>query len=251
MNNILQLLVISDTHGLHNQIKIPDGLDFLIHCGDEANSRDPIQNFKETLDFFEWYEWAAKKVTHTIFVSGNHSTAIYNNLLLGSDIEAMGIHYLNHEAREIGGIKFFGSPTTPTYGSWAFMRKRHKMADIWEAIPEDIEWLITHGPCKGILDLAEDAEDRSKIAQVGCKSLANKIKTLKNLKVHSFGHLHQTICKAGIFNNSGVFIGSDGIYRINAATVAHKPEIKLVNQGFIVTYDLAAKEVINVRPNKG
>ena len=45
----MRFVLLSDTHGLHEHVKIPNG-DVLIHCGDYTNS-----GMKEELDnFFEY-----------------------------------------------------------------------------------------------------------------------------------------------------------------------------------------------------
>ena len=92
--------------------------------------------------------------------------------------------YLEDSGVEIEGIKFWGSPVTPWFHDWAFNR----LSDIkhhWDLIPVDTTILITHGPPKGILDLT-----RSRL-NVGCPILLEKIKELKDLKIHSFGHIHE------------------------------------------------------------
>ena len=54
------------------------------------------------------------------------------------------------------------------------------MQKIWSLIPEDVEYLITHGPPQGILD----------INGKGCSMLRLKLAKLNKLRVHQFGHVH-------------------------------------------------------------
>ena len=49
----MKIWFISDTHGKHSQLSIPD-YDLVIHCGDEANDINQYKNEKESRDFFEW-----------------------------------------------------------------------------------------------------------------------------------------------------------------------------------------------------
>ena len=233
---IKNLWCIADTHCLHHQLTIPDNIDIVIFAGDEARSRHPIENFKETLDFFSWFKELPIKTK--IFVPGNHSVAIFNNLLLPSDIENMGINCLINQAIELEGIKFYGSPTTPTYGhSWAYMKKRHRMAEIWAGIPEDCQVLITHGPAKGILDLTDCLIKKCPI-QVGCKALANRIEELPTLNLHVFGHLHSATSAVGTFNNSGIFIGPDKITRVNASCMSDRVFNTLTSGGYVLPYEI-------------
>ena len=57
--------------------------------------------------------------------------------------EQHGIHYIENETIVIDGIKIFGSPHTPQFGQWAFMRARNKLEKLWRrAIPEDADIVI-------------------------------------------------------------------------------------------------------------
>lgn len=66
----MKILFISDTHGMHNQLIIPEGVDMIIHAGDVANYKDPGRNTNEVLDFIEWYEKI--EIKHKIWIAGNH-----------------------------------------------------------------------------------------------------------------------------------------------------------------------------------
>ena len=48
----LNIWVISDTHGYHGYLDIPENVDVLIHCGDATNYRDQYKN-KVEFDNFE------------------------------------------------------------------------------------------------------------------------------------------------------------------------------------------------------
>jgi len=156
----------------------------VIHCGDEANHSNPAMNFHESLAFFDWY--SNLPISHKVFIPGNHSTAIQAGLLLPSQFPS--IHFLIHQSTVIEGINIFGSPYTPSYGeSWAYMKKRNRMQQVWESLPS-CDILITHGPPKGILDITTD-KDSGELLQVGCKSLFNQVQQITP-HIHAFGHLH-------------------------------------------------------------
>ena len=142
---------ISDTHGFHKQLTVPEGIDLVIHTGDCSNHRDPYQNEWEVKDFLMWYEQVP--IPNKIFIPGNHDTSIERNLIKGGDFITRGIHLLNHDWIDIEGIKIFGSPYTPTFGQWAFMKSRETINRVWEQIPEGMDIVGVHGPCKGILEI--------------------------------------------------------------------------------------------------
>lgn len=191
------------THGFHEGIKIEEGVDMLIHTGDESNSRAPEINRNECINFLEWY--AIQDAKYKIFVAGNHSTAIEKKLVRRDEIEEYGIIYLEHESIEIEGLKIFGSPYTPNFNDWSFMRDRSKMDKLWKHIPDDTDILIIHGPPKGILDLTEDRD--AILKQVGDMSLLTHIKRVRP-KHHFFSHVHDR----GVIQNRGTKIQGDTQY---------------------------------------
>lgn len=223
---MVKIWFISDTHTMHEQLEIPTDIDWVIHCGDEANSKDPLRNYQESIRFFEWYD--ALDIPIKIFVPGNHSTAIYNNLLDPKELFP-NIITLIHEEIQIGPYKIFGSPYTPAYGqSWAYMKKRNRMEMVWRTLPDEIDILLTHGPPKTVLDLTKDIET-DQLVQAGCKSLMNYVQKIKPL-IHAFGHFHDE----DSIKNNGIFIKND-IKFINCALTFHKAKNPyLVNNGYIV-----------------
>jgi Icc-related predicted phosphoesterase len=184
----MKILHISDTHGFHNQLSYKwnwEDIDLIIHSGDESNSIIPAINYHESLDFLNWFENVPVK--YKIFVAGNHSTAIEKRLITPGDVTSKGIIYLENSLIEIQGIKIWGSPITPQFGNWSFMKSRHKMDELWKNIPNDTDILIVHGPAKGILDLSWSKDGC--LEYCGCKSLFNHTLRVKP-KIFQFGHIH-------------------------------------------------------------
>lgn len=184
----MTILHISDTHGYHHMIPYSrfTGVDLLIHSGDESNWKDPYKNLQECLDFIEWYK--SIPVKYKIFVAGNHSTAIERKLIVKTDFEQAGIIYLENEEITIEGLKIYGSPYTPSFGSgWSFNKDRDKIGRVWEGIPDDTDILVTHGPPKGILDLSYNRNNELEFC--GDLSLKKRIKAIQP-KLVCFGHIH-------------------------------------------------------------
>lgn len=175
---------ISDTHCLHRQAIIPDNIDCIIHAGDATNSMNLSQNLIEFEDFFDWF--SNLSIKHKVLIAGNHdtwATKQYNK----EKVREAGIIYLEHEGFNLNGLKLFGSPYTPTYGNWYFMKDRSSMDALWRKLDPDIDILITHGPPAGILDLSEDRDYR--LNQCGDVSLYKRIYE-KRPKCSIFGHIH-------------------------------------------------------------
>lgn len=208
----MEILHISDTHGRHLDMRLDlEGVDVLVHTGDATNYRQQWLNEEEFYNFIDWY--GSLPIKNKIYVAGNHDSFIYHNKKLAEDaLSKAGIIYLNKESVTIDGVKFYGDPTSPTFGDWCFMADRGKIYKHWDLIPLDTNVLLTHSPAKGKLDLSVDVDHI--LGMRGCSSLNRKLKDLTQLKLHCFGHLHSS----RDVENNGVLL-QDGIIFSNAAAV--------------------------------
>lgn len=191
---------ISDTHTYHNLLEIPEGIDMVIHSGDCSNPRDPYNNEPEVREFIDWYKQLP--IEYKVFVAGNHDTSIEKRLVTKKDFKDNGITYLENEYVTICGVKLFGSPHTPQFGQWAFMKDRVKLERFWsKAINELCDIIIVHGPPKGILDKSYDRNNY--MESCGDKSLLNRVLEVEPSYM-CFGHIHNTkdIINAGVFKLS-------------------------------------------------
>ena len=84
-------------------------------------------------------------------------------------------------------IRIYGSPWQPEFYSWAFNLPKNgiEIAGKWEAIPDNTDILITHGPAFGTLDTVKGREWDN----LGCELLAQRIEVIKP-KIHICGHIH-------------------------------------------------------------
>jgi Icc-related predicted phosphoesterase len=177
---------ISDTHTFHGLLEIPNGIDIVIFSGDATNPQNPYQNKIEMDNFIFWF--AKLPIKRKVFVAGNHDTSIEKNLITKFDFESNGIIYLENSFIEIEGLKIWGSPVTPTFGTgWAFNKRRDKLHQHWTNIPEDSDIIIVHGPPKGILDSSYDRSNQMEFC--GCEALRKRIYSIKP-KLVAFGHIH-------------------------------------------------------------
>lgn len=180
----MKIWAISDTHSYHDLLITPDNMDMVIHAGDSTNYKSWFENQPEFENFLDWFE--NLNMRYKVLIAGNHdawATKKYNLKRL----EEAGIIYLEHQYLDIEGIKIFGSPYTPTFGDWHFMKDRSKLNKYWEFITKDIDILITHGPPKGILDLSEDKNHSLNFC--GDKALLTHVLRVKP-QYHIFGHIH-------------------------------------------------------------
>jgi predicted phosphodiesterase len=212
----------SDTHGDHERLEVPTGLDCAIFCGDESNSEIPALNEPQARAFFEWYE--SLDIPVKIYVPGNHSTAVFNGMIQESEYPSLT--WLVHSAILINDQKIFGSPHTPMFGGCrAYMKKRNRMKVVWDSVPQ-CDILVTHGTPKCILDLTRDMNNNDQLVQVGDQSLMNLVHEMKP-RIHAFGHVHDSKnCK-----NAGVFKRGYTTY-INCSVNIHQSDN--INQGEVI-----------------
>jgi Icc-related predicted phosphoesterase len=174
----MRVVFISDTHNKHRKVVLPAG-DMLIHAGDVSGRGTQ----SEIEDFLNWF--SAQPHQYKIFIAGNHDFFIQQNPQKFKKILPSTIIYLQDEMVEIEGRKIYGSPWTPTFMNWAFMKEKGEdIAQIWRQIPNDIDVLITHGPAFGTLDKIYSG------LPVGCEHLALELGRIKP-KYFLFGHIHE------------------------------------------------------------
>ena len=177
----MRLVCLSDTHSLHRSIPaIPDG-DVLIHAGDCLG----VGTLDNLEDLNDWLGTLPHR--HKIVIAGNHDWVFQQAPELAREALSHAT-YLQDSGSEIDGIRFWGSPWTPTFMDWAFMLERGEpLHEKWQQIPRTTDVLITHGPPRGIGDLVAMG---FRCQNVGCVNLLDRIQEL-SLKAHIFGHIHE------------------------------------------------------------
>ena len=173
----MRLVLISDTHGLHDQVEVPGG-DVLVHAGD-LTSRGELHEI-EAFDAF----LARQPHRHKIVIAGNHDFGFERR---PAEAQALLRHcvYLEDEAVTVGGVRFWGSPWQPWFYDWAFnLRRGAEIRAKWERIPDDTEVLVTHGPPLGHGDVNVRGD------AVGCADLLERIRQVRP-HYHLFGHIHE------------------------------------------------------------
>lgn len=168
----VKVVCISDTH--NTQPPVPHG-DLLIHAGDLTQSGSP----EEIQAGLTWLQSLSH--LHKIVIAGNHDTGLDSD---NSSIFQWGdVKYLQDSGTSISfsngrRLSVFGSPWTPTPGTWAFQHSRDK--DVWTGrIPDSTDLLVTHMPPRFHLDIAGFGD-------------ANLLKELWRTRprLHVFGHVH-------------------------------------------------------------
>lgn len=206
----MKIVAISDTHCMHRKVEVPEG-DILVHAGD-ISGRGKWHTF---VDFVQWMSEQSHK--HKVFILGNHDGYSHGECKkwIADKHPDANIHLLFEEEVVLEGLKFYGSPWTPEFCNWHFMRPRGKsIARKWDQIPEDVDVLVTHGPPYGHNDVAPPYMSPQPRA-VGCLELLKRVVVVKP-KVHIFGHIH---CGYGVTASDEV-----GTIFVNASTCTEQYE---------------------------
>jgi len=218
----------------------------LVHTGDFGWYTTTIGELTEFLIWFE--KQPAKK---KIFIAGNHDLLMDRKWIAKRDpilkliwqqmyddarklIPNYDVIYLENSEYVYEGVKFWGSPYSPTFGNdWAFNADRgEQIRKIWAKIPSDVNVILTHTPVYGYLD---DVDNKYMKAgetdhHKGCEDLLNIIKKrLLKLKLHCGGHIHDRvgIIQAKMSNKRRVLFSN--------ATVIANDCTQLITDPFVIT----------------
>lgn len=212
----MHIVIISDTHiggrGELSDIVVPDG-DLLIHCGDHTW----CGTYEETVKALGWLDQMPHE--HKVLIPGNHDFYFDERFPDGYQFRDWNIrrpfsvkellshyptmHYLQDSEIEIEGFKIYGSPWQPYFHGWAFNfdgqtrgfkypesidteKGLQQAKDTWAKIPDDVNILVTHCPPAGILDHSTDGH------RLGDSFLRMRLDNLPNLRLHAFGHIHES-----------------------------------------------------------
>jgi len=173
----MHILAISDLHGFLPEIP---PCDLLLLGGDynKARDRDMQLRFMNG-EFRDWLHNIEAR--YIVGIAGNHDFVLeeWPDLL-----HNLPWKYLKDETIDIEGVKIHGSPWTPEYGNWAFMKPDYRLIDYWNKIPEGLDILLTHGPAYRYGDETMTGE------HAGSRYLTAAIK-MKQPNSHVFGHIHE------------------------------------------------------------
>jgi Icc-related predicted phosphoesterase len=172
----MRIVCVSDTHGFHARTEVPPG-DVLVHSGDLTRHG----SLADLPDFNRWLGTLPHR--HKVVIAGNHDFCFEMHPAAARECITNAI-YLEESGCEIEGLTFYGSPWTPTFFDWAFMKDDPDLAAKWATIPKGVDVLITHGPPLNLLDWTNRNE------RAGSATLAARVREVRP-RLHVFGHIHE------------------------------------------------------------
>jgi len=214
----LRIVCISDTHGQHPKLGVPDG-DVLIHAGDFMAFGDTP---REIVDFNQWL--GKQPHRHKIVIAGNHDLMFERHPGAARELLDNAI-YLENSGTEVEGLKIWGSPVQPEFNNWAFnVARGAAIRRYWEMIPDSTDVLVTHGPPFGMLD-----KPHPSTPHLGCEELAKAVERIKP-RLHIFGHIH---------GGHGQ-LTANGMCFVNASVV--NEAYRLVHEPQVVEIDVSSEQ---------
>ena len=146
-----RVVVVSDTHGLHQFIGVlPEG-DVFVHCGDILMIGRFFSLKNQELKIRQFNDWLSTiPCQHKIVIAGNHDNLLEHlDTKAASALLSNSIYLLNSECT-VSGIRFWGSPISglkKNSHNRAFQR-RHFKTIVHSQLPTGpVEVLLTHGHC--------------------------------------------------------------------------------------------------------
>lgn len=167
----LRLVIISDTHGSHRALTMPEG-DVLIHGGDFTR----YGRREDALDFNVWLGELPHR--YKVVVFGNHEAnapwaAEAASLMTNATLLRQSVIELPTPPKEVGGapqiLRVFGTD---------FFWPMKTPNPHFDQIPADTDVLVAHGPAWGHVDNGS-----------GCKELLRHVERVQP-RVLCSGHIH-------------------------------------------------------------
>lgn len=179
----MRIAVTSDTHS--QDFEFPDA-DFFIHCGDITTwgTIEEVARFAQRLNASD-YEAGA-------IVPGNHDGVFEHMPVIAEGLFDRRFRILVDRLYVWKGLRIYGSPWTPPFGSYSFMYEERRLRRVYTGIPKRLDFLVTHGPAKGILDQAHIRDERyeeRRLIHIGSTELRTAVLN-RDIRHHVFGHVH-------------------------------------------------------------
>ena len=205
-NNTTRIVLMSDTHGRHRQVPLPKSADVLIHAGDltQRGEAGTLQDLANYLADLQQQRQGTPRFQRVILIAGNHDVTLqpsfYQRQQRYARVRPMDCEkavqalkasctYLEDKSCSLWpnscGLRVYGSPWSPEFGEWAFTKPLGEMEPLWQAIPDDTDILITHGPPYKRGDQVHRHE------HVGCPALLDHVQRRVKPRLHVFGHIHE------------------------------------------------------------
>lgn len=179
--------IAPDFHGTSSSRPVRPGSKTFAHVYDKGEAQ---QSNWLAGPFREWLEDVRKHSTQNIVaIAGNH------DFVFEAKVEPRDLPwtYLWDSEAVVEGLRFYGVPWCPKLGSWAFYADTRRLRMAYEAVPDNVDCLISHSPPRGYGDKIPTTSPFNSGYQdhhVGTAELTNILYEKKPCVVVS-GHIHE------------------------------------------------------------
>lgn len=210
----MRVAAISDTHG-RDGWRVPP-CDVLVHAGDMTSAG----TYRETQRLAEWLTVLMESVQgpeYVILVPGNHDACFEERLTEVRALFGPKVFVLVDEGVTLNGVTFYGSPWTPPFRNWHFMKPEADLGVTYGGIPATLDVLVTHGPPAGVLDPGYQQR------HAGSSALWQAVSG-RRVQHHVFGHLHGGGGKAKLVREADKLgrVGPTCFYNVAACDDAYR-----------------------------
>lgn len=145
----IRVVVVSDTHNLHELVgRIPE-CDIFVHCGDILMVSRMFSDKAGKQSLVKFNEWLSKiPAKIKIVVGGNHDAALEH---LGKDTAKQILSsctYLENELITVGGYTIFATPYSNGSSKNKAFQSQACHDEAVASCPDNVDILITHGHCQ-------------------------------------------------------------------------------------------------------
>jgi Icc-related predicted phosphoesterase len=209
----MKILAISDVHGYLPHSERFAEADILIIGGDISPIQEDDRNLSRMeawfrVQFNPWLD-SLSQITHIVGIGGNHDFVL-ERFGVNKGGESIDLHltWLENSAVEIDGLKIYGIPQIPKLQGWAYYATDDQLRELYEAVPEETDIVVSHGPPVGHgIDLAQGRN------RAGCPAANDMMKRVKP-KAFICGHIHEGFTDARY----------ERIYKTKCYNVSHTDE---------------------------
>ena len=184
----MKIKVISDLHG-QLPTRIGEDCDLLLIAGDVCPLNRAVDSHKQQADWArsklkEWLLNLELKGTRVVITPGNHDFCFRSKKVL----RVLPSDVLIDEEVIVNGIRIYGTPWTPLFMNWAYMKTEEELREVFEGIPAGLDILLSHGPPYGVCDRVNHIADPLGRC-LGSEALREAILE-KEPRNAFFGHIH-------------------------------------------------------------
>ncbi len=214
---MIDVCAFSDGHGIFPKIEKPFDLCLIggdnIHLHFQREKRDAIDWYYFT--FSEWINELPFKDSESrvLWIAGNHEIGLEKlgqegRQCIAKDVEELTngkAIYLEDSLYRFKNLVIYGTPWCKIFGNWAFNKDNDSLKRTYEAIPYNIDILLTHDAPYGTSDICFDWTKWGRTPySIGNEPLRDVI-VEKKPKINIHGHLHSSNHNVERLNETDVY----------------------------------------------